>query len=268
MKERVATKIVHLGGRFFTICGRVGDRYFDNIDRAGPHDNAFFIRVIQRCLVPGATVIDAGANIGVTSMMLAAIMRDGVVYSLEPSPSAYPLLVETIAANRAAFVHPRQLALSDHVGCLQFFDNPVSASASHLAGGGALGGESATVEATTLDAFVASQGIKRVDFIKIDVEGFETEVLSGAREIMRRDRPGVFLEFNSFALIAFGNRNPRTFLEELLAQFPYVYRSEVGAHRQVAGPDAVLDFLHRNLVQNGCVDDLYCSFVPLPGAAS
>jgi hypothetical protein len=75
----------------------------------------------------------------------------------------------------------------------------------------------------------------------------------------------VFLEFNSFTLIAYGDKNPRRFLEELLARFPYVYCFRGARPARIGDGVALLAFLHQNLVEHGCVDDLFCSSVPLPG---
>ena len=61
------------------------------------------------------------------------------------------------------------------------------------------------VPMTSIDAIVAELSLQRLDLIKIDVEGFELDVLKGALQTIRRFRPRIVAEFNSFALIA--NRN-------------------------------------------------------------
>ena len=112
----------------------------------------------------------------------------------------------------------------------------------------------------TLDAFVDEHDLQRIDLIKIDVEGFEPEVLAGARRTLERFHPSVLLEFNSFTLIAYGNHNPRTLLETLLDTFPHVYRFQAGKMIEIRDDASRLAFLHDNLVKHGCVDDLYCSY--------
>lgn len=142
-----------------------------------------------------------------------------------------------------------------------FFDNPTSASASHLvAPNRTLGATSGDVQVSTVDRVLAEQGLARLDLIKIDVEGFEAEVLMGAERTLATLKPLVYLEFNSFTLIAYGDRNPRHFLEDLLGRFPFVYRFEAGAPRRIQGAADVLEFIHDNLVKRGCVDDLLCCF--------
>ncbi|MBL8839661.1 MAG: FkbM family methyltransferase [Alphaproteobacteria bacterium] len=259
----MAYKTVTLREHAFKLAGRTGDRYFDGLGPNGDRESAFLAKVVGRAVRPHSIAIDVGANIGLTTALLSTVIRNGAIHAFEPSSSAFPHLVETIAANAIANARPYRLALSDRDGSARFFDNPISAAASHLCADGTLGNTTETVAVTTLDALAAAKGIGPVDFIKIDVEGFEPEVLLGAQETIRRDKPGVFLEFNSFTLIAYGNRNPRTFLEWLIEHFPHVYRFANGELRRISGAHDMLDFLHSNLVDNRCVDDLYCCFEPL-----
>jgi FkbM family methyltransferase len=263
MRRHMDSRNVKFREHSIRLYGDEKDNYFKHINFEKNHTNDFFIHVLDRCVSSRTTAIDVGANIGVTTALLATVVKEGAIYSFEPSPIAFPFLKETIRANRIANAYPQNLALSDRLGTANFFDNPMSASASHLATDGTLGGNTTAVEMTTLDEFAVRQRIERVDFVKIDVEGFEAEVLDGAKEIIRRDKPGVFIEFNSFTLIAYGNKNPRTVLEKLMATFSHVYFFEGGQVHQIMDSTGLLHFLHENLVRHHCVDDLYCCSEPL-----
>ena len=111
-----------------------------------------------------------------------------------------------------------------------------------------------------MDEIVSRFSLDRLDLIKIDVEGFEMDVLEGARDTLERLRPNVFLEFNSFTLIAYGNHNPRSVLERLLSLFSAIYRFEDEVEHRVREGEGVHGFMHDNLIKHGCVDDLYCTF--------
>ncbi|TWT93514.1 hypothetical protein Pla100_40320 [Neorhodopirellula pilleata] len=63
---------------------------------------------------------------------------------------------------------------------------------------------SAQVDVLTLDDFVRSQAVDRIDLIKIDVEGYELNVLRGAKESLERFRPSIILEVNSITSRAAG----------------------------------------------------------------
>ena len=119
---------------------------------------------------------------------------------------------------------------------------------------------------STFDAFVKAHSVERIDFIKIDVEGFEIDVLRGARETIERLKPSLLIEFNAFTMVGFRDINPRDLLRLLREMFPYVYRFKDGQSLLVDSDRAALGFIHDNLVSAGCVDDLYCSFKPNAGA--
>ena len=114
-----------------------------------------------------------------------------------------------------------------------------------------------------MDIERASRALARVDLIKIDVEGFEIDVLEGARDTIAADRPYVAIEFNSFTMIAFRNLNPRTLLEKLTREFPYVYHRKDGALARLSTAAEQFRFLRDNLIDHGCVDDLLCSWLEI-----
>lgn len=245
-----------------SIFGRTGDPYFDHLN-VGDHTNDFLIHLSQK-LDEESVIFDVGANIGVTSAILGSAAPRGTVFSFEPDPATYGYLLATIQANELSNCHPQQLALGATSGTVNFLMNGESGSASHMAIDGiTLGGANGKVELRTLDAVAEQRKVNRIDFIKIDVEGFELDVINGGRQTISKYQPSVFLEFNSFTLIAYGNQNPRFVLEELMRLFPYVYRFSNGAPVLISNDSAVLAFIHDNLVRHGCVDDLLCSFKSL-----
>ena len=66
------------------------------------------------------------------------------------------------------------------------------------------------VEMTTLDILVKQLGLKRLDLVKIDVEGFELDILKGAIETIKTFNPRfVVVEFNSFAICCNRNQSPQ-----------------------------------------------------------
>lgn len=67
----------------------------------------------------------------------------------------------------------------------------------------------------------------------------------------------IYLEFNSWTLIAFQNINPREFLEYLTSNFEFIYHIlSDGTLNRLKDDASLLGFLHENLVNHGCVDDL------------
>jgi hypothetical protein len=72
----------------------------------------------------------------------------------------------------------------------------------------------------TLDDFVAEHAIDRLDFIKVDTEGAEINVLTGAADTIRRFRPGMFIEVNPEALARYGHRPEE--LRETIRELGYL----------------------------------------------
>ncbi len=237
----------------FKIVGDERDPYFLNVGL-----DPFYSKILGY-LPEDAIVFDIGGNIGVTSLMAAS--HNASVYAFEPSPKAFKWLTKNIANNPDFKVFPENVAVGAKNGHIGFFDNPHSASASHLSADQTLGHEANIhVPVITIDDFVNEHTINRVDLIKIDVEGFEPDVLKGCTKTIERFKLACFVEFNSFTMISFRNINPRDMLSDIRETFPFVYEYRDGRLNQIKSDDEALGFIHDNLVVHGCVSDLYCCF--------
>lgn len=250
----VGTRVLDFEGHEAHLSGRVDDPYFSSVGV----EPALGYAIGQ--IGQGDVVFDVGANVGVFTAFAA--QRAGQLHSFEPDPSVFPHLERTVALNQLANVRLNAMALGAVEGEARIFSNPTSASASHLVttdGMAQDGGSSISI--TTLDSYVAARGVDRLDLIKIDVEGFETDVLAGARKSIAGLRPSALVEFNAFTMIAFRDLNPRDLLRQLLDLFPNVawFRGGTVLERMRTEADA-LTFIHDTIVAPGCVADLYCSF--------
>jgi FkbM family methyltransferase len=142
-------------------------------------------RLYRRFVKPGGLVFDVGAHVG---DRVAAFLRIGArVIAVEPQPALRTTLKLLHGRDRAVVVEPVALGRSEGSVELKLnLDNPTVSTASAdfiRAAAGAPGWEgqawtrTITVPMTTLDALIARHGVPA--FIKIDVEGFEAEVLAG-----------------------------------------------------------------------------------------
>jgi FkbM family methyltransferase len=137
----------------------------------------------------GAVVVDVGANIGCFALAVARVIGPGGrIICCEPVPENVECLHLTLAANGIDNCTIVTTALGTSVGTLSINMGPGCGVHSAVQWEGA---PSVEVPLTTLDQLVADQGLARVDFIKIDTEGMEAEILRGAAEMIRRDRPQV-----------------------------------------------------------------------------
>jgi FkbM family methyltransferase len=139
----------------------------------------------------GAIVLDIGANIGAHTIPIAQLVGSGgVVVAFEPQPTLHKILCANLVLNSIPNVLTYAMALGDCEGeCLI----PVlDYSQSNNFGGIGMDmvEEGEAVPLSKLDAFQ----LERVDFIKLDVEGFESKVLAGAIDTIARCRPIMYIE--------------------------------------------------------------------------
>jgi len=135
----------------------------------------------------GDIVFDIGAYVGDTALWFSkAVGPQGKVYAFEPEPFNFEKLKVNLEQNRVTNVIPMQLAVSDKEGEMR------------VAGGGSSSimtqaGSGTSVKVTTIDEFVQANKLPQVDFIKMDVEGHELNVLKGAAETIKTFEPSLAL---------------------------------------------------------------------------
>ena len=148
--------------------------------------------VVERLVQPGDQCIDVGANIGGITFLIVARAGDaGRVLAFEPAPSTFARLRYNVELNPElnGRLVPVQAGLGERPGDLQLVeDHATPGNASLHAVGGVV------VPVTTLDAAIVKHGLSRLDFMKIDVEGMEYEVLCGAKATLEAWRPTMYFE--------------------------------------------------------------------------
>lgn len=164
------------------------------------------VRAYRRLLRPGQTVLDIGANVGAHTLHFAQTVGPaGKVYAFEPTDYAFAKLNANAAANPelSSRISARQVMLAeadaDAVKPLYSswpLDDTPDVNTMH--GGRLMSADNA--RATSLDAFLDAAGVDHVDFIKIDVDGFECGVLRGAQRTLARMRPVIVMELSPHQL--------------------------------------------------------------------
>lgn len=143
-------------------------------------------------------VLDIGAQTGCFSL-LSKFCPNSHWYAFEAIQEAADILSNLLEANDIHNVTVCPVAVSNQPGsALLKLPSDNHWGLSTLGADPLRFGEYATrsVECIDLDSFVAKEKISKVDFIKIDVEGWELFVLQGGREMIKRDRPIILMEFN------------------------------------------------------------------------
>ena len=166
------------------------------------------VRAYRRLLKPGDTVLDIGANIGAHTMHLArCVSPTGKVIAFEPTAYAYNKLRQNIALNPmlAGQIQAEQIMLDNSddtqvkpqlYSSWQIHDAAVNNHPKH--GGRLMDTTGAHIVA--LDSYIAGHKIGAVSLIKMDVDGHECQVLRGARDLLRRDKPILLMEIMPYGL--------------------------------------------------------------------
>lgn len=149
-----------------------------------------------------AVLFDIGANRGAYTTKMASKPRSKV-YAFEPEPENLKKLREAVKDRPNVEVHG--IALSDHVGVEKLMLHPTNPGGHSIHE--ALCGQkwkhtkefSMDIGVMTLDEWCEQNGITRVDGIKIDVEAHEGQVLSGAKETLKRYHPIIAMETHNCA---------------------------------------------------------------------
>lgn len=214
---RVLNKIVRLFVRDPFVCVKRRGIWYEldlneGIDLAiflfGSFQKHVYLNRLLKIDGPG-TIVDVGANIGSMSLMFAKTFPEARVYAFEPTQYAYTKF------RRNQDLNPD---LAGRITLVQSFisdvptpNHDIKAYASWRVGGAKDHGEQHPVHlgtvkaadgvaATTLDAYSAQNSLTDIRLIKIDTDGYESQVLQGAKLIIKTQRPYVLFEVGVYVM--------------------------------------------------------------------
>lgn len=162
----------------------------------------------------GMIVLEAGANTGTETLLLSKLVgTKGKVYAFEPVPFIFNKLDKNISVNGLQNVVHEQLAIGESEQEISFFvadENYTNQGlSSKKAGVHSKLQKKITVNQVTIDNYLERMGVERLDFIKMDIQGAEFDLLKGAEKTFKKFHPKIFLE-------AYDNWSP---LKEILDWF-------------------------------------------------
>ena len=214
----IKNRKVDIDGRKYSLVS--DDDYLDHIADGFEPD---MVRLFRTVTNEPKVVLDIGANIGCTAILFSSLAEE--VYAFEPSKSTFEFLQKNLDTanienvklfNIGLGAEPSETTLtfapSNRSG--GFVSNTTQASAGHNV---------ETITICTVDSVAEEENLQRVDFIKIDVEGFEGHVIRGASNVFSRFKPVVVLELNHWCLNAFQRTSIPDFFDLLAATFPILY---------------------------------------------
>lgn len=152
--------------------------------------------VIAKYLKKGSVLVDIGANIGQHSMFSASIVGNtGKIYSFEPIPYVYNQLLDSIKINRFEdIITTHNVALGKETKTETLYIETNNVGGSSIVRHHGKEAEKITIDVRRGDDLLGK--IPHINMIKIDVEGYENEVLAGMYKTLIKHRPVIILEFS------------------------------------------------------------------------
>lgn len=163
--------------------------------------------VISSLLKPSDIFLDIGANIGWYTNLAATIIKDGVVHSFEPVPSIFEKLKRNTSLNDyLCTCNLNNLALGNKTGTVEIYTFAgLPDGHSSLSTHEREDFRVSETEIVPLDDYLKENNIEQVDFIKIDAEGSEMNILEGAQKLFQMSSPPLLIiEMNEDASRSFG----------------------------------------------------------------
>ncbi len=186
---------------------RLPTRYFKYFPESYEAENFKFLHASCK---PGAVIIDIGAHIGLFSVIAAQVAgKAGKVYAFEPAPATFALLQKTVVINHdEQVIETFQKAVGKENGKIIFFvsDGQADNSNSLVNYKNDRPMHGIDVAVTTIDNFVQEKNIRKLDFIKIDVEGAEYDTLQGAAATLKSLQPACIVAIHPQPVAAKGDR--------------------------------------------------------------
>lgn len=173
------------------------DHFVGNVISSTGDYEAYETSIILNNIEKGDTVVDIGANIGFHTILFAnKVGSKGKVFAFEPDPVSYEILLKNIKANNFKNVIASSLAISNKKAVLNLYkskdnygDNRVYSSD--------ISGTNLKIKADSLDNFFKdfiTRGDK-ISLLKIDTQGFEPFVISGAKQLIEKNKPTLIFEY-------------------------------------------------------------------------
>ena len=227
-RERVAPTYIGNGQMLSRVLGRF--KFLTDTSDVGfaPHIimdgywEMWLTRWMVETVQQGWTALDVGSNFGYYSVLLAELVgADGRLLAFDPNPQCAQATEFSLSINAfGARSEVHEVALSNTSGNCAFFVPHGEPKNGHLVFGGTHatgdeysdGGTSFNVPIETLDSI--TEGLERVDFVKIDAEGGEQGIFEGMARTIERHNPLIIMEYNSI------RGDSSSFADQLKAVYP------------------------------------------------
>lgn len=204
-------------------CGLSNDYIFKKAIENGIHEE-HFLNLINNLLSPTDIALDVGGNIGTHSIILSKKLFNGHVYTFEPQSLVFSILQNNLLLNLCKNVTSYRFAITDKdhstisMQPFAFNKKTINNAALQIDLFGAMGDLTLT---RTLDSF----NFKKIDFIKMDIQGSELLAIQGGKKLISEQKPIIFIEIEEQYLRDLGSSS-KELMETLFSLGYALYRIE------------------------------------------
>ncbi len=185
-----------------SIEGFSGDYVFETIKKTNDYYEGGLLKKWLPYISSSKIVLDIGANLGNHTLFWANHLSYDKIFSFEPYRPNYERLYNNIKGNGIQNIYPICKGVGDKIGftgIAEFHEDNYGGTTLNRT----VSDTEGDIRIVDIDSFVAGTGLAQVDFIKIDTEGFELNVLSGMRDSLLKFYPDIWIEVsaNSFSSV-------------------------------------------------------------------
>lgn len=232
--------------------------FLDSIDSLGLSKYGIYepytTELLKQFIQKGDIVLDIGANIGYYSLIFSRLVgKGGKVYAFEPDSVNFSLLKKNIETNEMTNVIAEQKAVTDKTGKTRLFLSLIHKGMHRIAPHKDL--KSIEIDTIRLDDFFCDKD-KKVNFIKIDIEGAEPAAFNGMHKVLETNKNiKIITEFNPVVLTDSGFCAQE--LLDLLVKLGFKFYCIDEENKKIEAVE-VLNFLEKHDFQNGFSTNLLC----------
>ena len=237
-------KNIKIGDKVYSITS--DDNYLEAMgDDFEPH----MVQLFRTLIGKDDVVADIGANIGLTAILFSSLAHK--VFAFEPSSTTYNLLSANISKAGASNVEIINLGLGQKIESLTitfasnnrsggYVSDKIRPDAGHV---------TEKIQIDTLDHYFSNKEAVP-SFLKIDVEGFEQNVIKGGRAFLDKNKPVAVMEMNHFCLDVLQRITIPDFLDFMRSVFPCLYAVDTDNSTIVDlhDPDSAYSVMHAHVV--------------------
>lgn len=168
---------------------RLADLHFLGVDSL---NDSFSINIMRKLASKSEVMLDIGADIGLMSLILSDANPIAAIYAFEPSSHSFPDLIENINLNNTKNIVALKLGVGSKDSKETFYYSPENSVISSFSAREGFIAEQ--IEIKTIESICVEFKINKIDFIKIDIEGFELDALAGIGGKIFNSKPIILAE--------------------------------------------------------------------------